>query len=117
MTTRECSPISRRRFIKSTTAASAFSVTIVPRHVLGGPGHTPPSERVNFVGIGSGCRGGGVIRSMAGAGANVVALCDVDHAHAAGTFKQFPNARVYTDFREMLDKEDNVMGYVFAHLS
>jgi predicted dehydrogenase len=73
---------------------------------LGGPGQTAPSERVNFAGIGSGGQGGGDIRSMAAAEANVVALCDVDHAHAAGTFKQFPKARIYTDFRKMLDKEE-----------
>lgn len=106
MTKRELSSTSRRRFMASTAAASAFSFTIVPRHVLGGLGQTPPSERINFAGIGAGGQGGGDIRSVAGHGANVVALCDVDHAHAAGTFKQFPKARVYKDFRQMLDKEE-----------
>ena len=99
--------VSRRHFLSSTVAASALSFTIVPRHVLGGPGHTPPSERVNFAGIGAGGQGGGDINAMAGLGANVVALCDVDQAHAAGTFKRFPRARVYKDFRRMLDKEEN----------
>jgi len=28
--------------------------TIVPRHVLGGSGHIPPSERLNIAGIGVG---------------------------------------------------------------
>jgi predicted dehydrogenase len=61
---------------------------------------------VNFAGIGSGGQGGGDINNMAGLGANVVALCDVDHAHAAGTFKRYPKATVYKDFRRMLDKEE-----------
>jgi len=35
-----------------------------------------------------------------------VALCDVDWRHASGTFRRYPNAKKYKDFREMLDKED-----------
>jgi predicted dehydrogenase len=106
MTPSKTSSVSRRRFL-ATTAASGFSFTIVPRHVLGGPGQTPPSERVNFAGIGAGGMGGGDIRAMAELGANVVALCDVDDARAEGTYKQFPKARTYKDFRQMLDKEEN----------
>ena len=42
--------ISRRKFLGSTAAAvSAF--TIVPRHVLGGAGYTPPSEKLNIAGV------------------------------------------------------------------
>ena len=36
---------------------------------------------------------------------NIVALCDLDHDYAAHTFKDYPNAKLYTDYREMLDKE------------
>jgi predicted dehydrogenase len=36
---------------------------------------------------------------------NIVALCDVDFKHAAGTFQRFPGAKKYRDFRRMLDKE------------
>ena len=36
---------------------------------------------------------------------NIVALCDVDDRRAAPTFKRFPNAPKYRDFRKMLDKE------------
>jgi hypothetical protein len=46
-------PQSRRQFVK-TAAATAFSFQIVPRHVLGGPGFTPPSEKVNLGCIGIG---------------------------------------------------------------
>ena len=46
---------SRRKFLKSSAAATAC--TIVPRHVLGGPGFTAPSDNVNVAVIGAGGRG------------------------------------------------------------
>jgi len=95
---------SRRAFL-SATAAAGFSFTIVPRHVLGGAGLVPPSERINVAGIGAGGMGGGDIATVARLGANIVALCDVDEVRAAGSFNAFPNARRYKDFRVMLDKE------------
>jgi predicted dehydrogenase len=48
---------------------------------------------------------GGDIATLARLGVNVVALCDVDDARAAGSFKAFPKARRYKDFRVVLDKE------------
>jgi hypothetical protein len=42
----------RRRFIQSMAAVSA--ATIVPRHVLGGPGYVAPSDRLNLAQIGCG---------------------------------------------------------------
>lgn len=47
--------ISRRKFMQTGAAATAF--TIVPRHVLGGPGFTAPSEQVHVALIGAGGRG------------------------------------------------------------
>ncbi len=49
-------PINRRHFIGATAAASLFQ--IVPRHVLGGPGYTAPSEKLNIAGVGIGGMGG-----------------------------------------------------------
>ena len=45
--------LTRRTFLG--TAASAAAVTIVPRHVLGGPRFVPPSDRITvaYVGCGS----------------------------------------------------------------
>src|SRR5262245_57719301 len=94
----------RRQFV-STAAATAFSFTIVPRHVLGGAGHTAPSERVNIAGIGVGGMGGGDIATVSRLGTNIVALCDVDEARGAGSFNAFPKAARYKDFRVMLEKE------------
>jgi predicted dehydrogenase len=96
--------LSRRAFLAS-TSGTALTFTIVPRHVLGGPGYLAPSERVNVAGIGAGGMGGGDIATHARLGANIVALCDVDDERAAGSYKAFPKAKRYKDFRMMLDKE------------
>lgn len=95
---------SRRRALQA-AASTAFSFTIVPRHVLGGVGFLAPSERVNVAGIGCGGMGGGDIATHAKNGANIVALCDVDEVRAAGIFNAFPKASRYKDFRVMLEKE------------
>jgi len=95
--------ISRRRFLRGTATALA-SIAIVPRHVLGGRRQTPPSEKLNIAGIGVGGRGSGVLQGVESQ--NVVALCDVDTKHAAETFKRYSSAKIYRDFRRMLDKED-----------
>ncbi|MBN1359846.1 MAG: Gfo/Idh/MocA family oxidoreductase [Sedimentisphaerales bacterium] len=94
-------PISRRAFVTAAAGAAAF--TIVPRHVLGGPGDVPPSEKLNIAGIGVG--GQGATDLLAVSSENIVALCDVDRRQAAETFKKHPGARRYSDFRVMLEKE------------
>ena len=94
--------MNRRDFLLSSTAAAAF--TIVPRHVLGGPGYTPPSEKLNIAGIGVGGKGGGDIGAVSSE--NIVALCDVDEKQAGETFKKYPNAKKYKDFRKMLTEMD-----------
>src|SRR3981189_3254640 len=95
---------SRRTFLAAGGAA-ALGFTIVPRHVVGGPGHVPPSERVNIAGIGVGNMGGSDIATFSKLGAIIVALCDVDQVRAAGTFAAQPRAKRYKDFHEMLEKE------------
>jgi predicted dehydrogenase len=92
--------MNRRRFLKFTSAAA--TLTIVPRHVLGGDGHTPPSAKLNIAGIGIGGQGAGDLREMATE--NIIALCDVDSKKAAGTFKTYPKAETFCDYRQMLDK-------------
>jgi len=94
--------LSRREFLGSAAAAAAV-FTIVPRSVLGGPRHIPPSEKLNVACIGVGGQGGGDVRQVSRE--NIVAFCDVDWKHAAGTFKRFPYVKKYRDFRKMLDEE------------
>ena len=49
-------PLTRRSFLRNSIAAMA-TVAIVPRHVLGGAGHTPPSEILTRAVIGTGGMG------------------------------------------------------------
>ena len=46
-------PISRRSFLEK--GATTTAVTLVARHVLGGPKYVPPSDRINvgYVGVGT----------------------------------------------------------------
>src|SRR5438874_7773086 len=48
--------VSRRDFIAQ-SAATAAAFSIVPRHVLGGVGHVPPSDQVNIAFVGVGAQG------------------------------------------------------------
>jgi len=87
--TNQLSRITRREFIGTAAAATAF--TIVPRHVLGGPGKTPPSEKLNIACIGVGGKGFDNVRNVMSE--NIVALCDVDTERGADAFKMFPKAK------------------------
>ena len=102
--------ISRRRFLTATATSAAF--IIVPRHVLGGPRGAAPSEKLNIAGIGVGGMGKSNLRELESE--NIAALCDVDQAYAAETFKRYPQAKVYTDYREMLDKEKGIDAVMIA---
>jgi hypothetical protein len=95
--------MSRRRFVRD-AAVSAAAFTIVPRHVLGGPGRIAASEKLHIAGIGFGGRGDGDLHEVSSE--NIVALCDVDWKCGAKTFERYPKAKRYRDFRRMLDKED-----------
>jgi predicted dehydrogenase len=102
--------MNRRGFLRTVTGTT-FAFHVVPRHVLG-RGFTPPSEKLNIAGIGIGGQGGGVIRDMASE--NIVALCDVDANKAARTFKAFPKAEPFRDYRVLLDKRKDLDAVMIA---
>jgi len=104
--------LSRRDFMGAAAAVAAF--TMVPRHVLGGAGNTPPSEKLNIAGVGIGGMGKNNVANCADAGANIVALCDVDSKYSAEVFKRYPKARPWTDFRKMLDEQKDIDAVVIA---
>ena len=101
-----------RRAFLGRTALAAATVTIVPRHVLGGDGKPSANEKLNIAGIGVGGQGAGDLREMAGE--NIVALCDVDWAYAAHTFKTYPKAQVFKDYRVMLEKRKDIDAVMIA---
>jgi len=96
--------ISRREFMTGMAATMAF--TIVPRYVLGGTRNISPNEKINIAAIGVGGRGADNLDAVSSE--NIVALCDVDQQRAAPTFKRYPNAKQYRDFRQMLEKQKDV---------
>ncbi len=97
--------ITRRHFFYGSLLAGAVPSAGFGSSVsLKAAGYKSPNEKLNFAAIGSGGQGGGNIRA-ASPTENIVALCDVDDARAASTFKAFPKASTYRDFRKMLDKE------------
>ncbi len=102
------SALSRREFIKNTALASSFF--LVPRHVLGGLGFTAPSDQLNLAAIGAGGKGASDIRNASVKGRErVTALCDVDFSGSAkASVENFPKAKLYADYREMLDKEKDI---------
>jgi len=96
--------VTRREFMGATAALAAFS--IVPRHVLAGSGQPAPGDKLNIgcIGVG-GMQGGNDVRSISSE--NIYALCDVDEKHLDAASAKYPKAKLYRDFREMLDKEHN----------
>jgi len=126
---------SRRRFIAGGAAAAA--ATIVPRHVLGGPGFVAPSDKVNVALIGAGGQGLQNARALfQEPDCQVIALADPAEdwdlsmfyyggragrgparaeieAHYAATT---PNHRcaLYEDFRVMLEKEKAIDAVLIA---
>ena len=101
----------RRQFLQA-AAITASAFTIAPRSVLGGPAQKAPSEKLNIAGIGVGGMGGHNLKQCAGE--NIVALCDVDQNYSANTIKQYPQAKVYRDFREMLDQQKDIEAVIVA---
>jgi len=99
--------ISRRDFM---AAAAAF--TIVPSGVLGRSSNVPPSRKLNIAGVGVGGVGRAYIQGVGSE--NIAALCDVDEKYAANTYKRYPRAKIYRDFRTMLEKEKNIDAVVIG---
>lgn len=104
--------LTRRSFIAKSSAIAAFSV--VPRHVIGGPGQVPPSEKLNIACVGIG--GKGAMDADLVSHENIVALCDVDLAgrKTPQVIEKFPRAKVYQDYRVMLDKQNDIDAVMIA---
>ena len=94
--------IARRRFLEVTAAATA-GLTVVPRYVLGGPGHQPPSETVTGALIGNGNRGKGSWKAMGLDSPRQLAVCDVDKTCIGG---EPDNKTRFADFRRIMDRKD-----------
>lgn len=95
--------VNRRVFIRR-SAAAGLALTIVPRHVLGGRGYTPPSDQLTKGIIGVGGMGLG---HFAYENTRLLAVCDVDSNHlnhALGIAGK--GVTGYHDFRELIARPD-----------
>jgi hypothetical protein len=96
--------LSRRNFV-AMTATTALGFTIVPRHVLGGQGYTPPSDKITLAYIGVGTQG---IREMlpmlAVPQIQVVAVCDP--AKDARGYRDWSLNGMKNEVRKAINKPD-----------
>jgi predicted dehydrogenase len=89
----------RRDLLKSTAAAAVdvgyWTTTSKVRA-------ESPNEKLDIVCIGIGGRGGANVGGVSSQ--NIIGLCDVDERTGGGSFKRFPKAHKFQDYRKMLDK-------------
>jgi predicted dehydrogenase len=104
--------VSRRAFLGTSAAVTAFMV--LPSEVLGAAGGSSPNDKLNIAGVGLGGQGKGDIKNCATNGQNIVALCDVDAQRMGSQAAVYPKAKLYKDYREMLDKEKSIDAVVVA---
>ncbi len=101
---------SRRRFLGAAAGAAA-SFIVVPRGVLGGQAK-PPSDRLAIAGVGLGAMGADNLKACGEE--TIAALCDVDWGMASVTFKRYPKATRYRDYRRMLEREPGLDAVIVA---
>jgi len=101
--------MNRRQFVRSTAAlaSAGFWLASQSDRVLG----KSPNERVNVACIGVGGKGSSDTDGAARYG-EIVALCDIDDQRLQQKATQYPNAKTFHDYRELLsamgDKLDAV---------
>src|SRR5881397_1655012 len=102
--------ITRRRFVYY--SALAAGAVMVPITATAGVRGKSPNEKLNIAVIGAGGKGRGDTDEVAELGENIYALCDVDKttldartsSNSRPDQKSYPKAKVYRDYRKMLDE-------------
>ena len=98
----------RRSFIRTSAAAGAA----LPLFNIGASGQTT-DQKINHANFGATGKGGSDIGMMARTGKiNLVAVAEVDEARVAKVRKNFPDARIYKDWRVLLEKEGSTLDSV-----
>lgn len=101
-------PLNRRQFVQNSAMASAAVWFSTQSNILLGGS---PNGRVNVASIGVGGKGSSDTDGAARNG-QIVALCDVDDQRLQQKAKQYPDAKLFHDYRELLsemgDKVDAV---------
>lgn len=91
------SAFTRRTFLQTGAAGVLTTAVLADEKKL------PPIERVRVGVVGLAGQGQYNWSSLASAGADVVAICDVDDSRTEAARKKFPNAKFYTDYRKLLE--------------
>ena len=92
------SRVSRRQFVRAgALGAAAMSFPFVG-NVLGA------NDKINVACIGVKGKGDSDTDDSAHSGGNLVALCDVDERHLKDKAQKYPQAKLYRDFRKMLEE-------------
>jgi len=92
--------VSRRKFVIG-AASAGIGLSIVPRHVLGGPGYAPPSEKVNVAFIGVGAQGLRVMLSfLKQPDVQAVSVCDPNQG--SGNYPQWDESEFCKSVRRLL---------------
>lgn len=108
-------PLTRRALLAGTTslvggmaAQMLHAEELFPERIVSG-------DKLNVAVVGAGGRGADNINDLKETGGvNIVALCDCDHERAAESFRKFPDAKQYSDWRKMLDKEKHIDAVLVA---
>ncbi len=95
--------LSRRRFLGQTTVGAGALLVLTNSRLAF---TYAANSKLSVAGIGVGGQGRGDLDALAGADVEIVGLCDVDQQRAADTFKKYPQAKPFKDFRRMLDAMD-----------
>ena len=92
---------SRRSFLK-TLGLAAAGAPFITRGLMA----QSPNSVLRHASFGAGGMAWADLTQIAKCpGVEIVAICDVDLNHTADARKQFPQARIYQDWRELLDRE------------
>lgn len=95
-------PVSRRHFLRTTAAAGLAAPFILPAALRA----ASPNGKLNHACIGVGGMGWNDVQQFKNhPRAQIVALCDVDAGNLSKAAALCPDARTYSDWREMLEKE------------
>jgi len=103
--------LTRRQFLRA-AALTAIALTVKPGRCCAQAKARAPGEKLNIAGIGVG--GMGFNNLKACAQENIVALCDVNRDYAAKAFREFTQAKVYSNYREMLEKQKDIDAVIIA---
>lgn len=97
------SDFNRRDFLKTSTAVGAATIAGGVWSEVAAQESNSPAEKINIACIGTANRARADIDGVKGE--NITVVCDIDQNYLDRAKTDFPEARAYVDFREMLEKE------------